>query len=281
MIFVIENKDKTLIKKHLKQVDINEYDKHMEFTFKNRLNIDKLVDFIIEYFFEYVLKRKLGKFIDFGKVISTQDITYIKRNILENEFDEQIVKQYGSLYRINKLDLKSILEKIIQDIEEDNFINEIKENPILNIDGLINFRVEIFRTIANNILNSYIKKYYKEEDYYTFINELRSIKEKNPKANDTITISRKGDGYLVLNSKKQDISDDFFECTIDFDKYINVVLYTDLQFDIIESIIPYILEFSPEKIIYDETIIDNDEKSIVKIIKDLYKDNFIIEKNIN
>lgn len=148
--FLIKQNNTNLLNKNISNINIYEYSNMIEFNFKEKINYKELSDFILDYYIEDYFKPKISKFIKLNEFLDIYDSIYLSKLIKNDD----ILKTLN----IHNISYNKDLINILKDLTKSN-------TNILDINGIITFRNEIFLEFINSIINFYINKYLCNNNY--------------------------------------------------------------------------------------------------------------------
>lgn len=228
--------------------------------------------------YENVVMHYKDEYIDkFNNIVTTLIVdtirTFFEERILKriinvnyfyfDEFERNII--YDDCNEFLKQDDVEINEKIFKQIK-----NYIKENKNIVLEGVVNFRINDYVKILDNIVDMAVNKYIIEKEYKEFINLLKIyVNTTGTKADIMHLIYTNGESILLDKEKN----------IVQIDKNISNTKYlSDISFSSNDIALNTLLSILPKKLIIH--IIDKEDE-FINTLKLIFDDRIEICKACN
>ena len=253
-------------------------------------DIDKAKKIIYDYFpdkkvkveeEDYDSKYSLNIFSIKDKSLSKKDfynnISNMILDIILNIYSKDIIyKKINTDWKDIKTDDRKEVIKIASEIllDKDNFIvekeymnNQIKayitDNPIILVDGFINFRLKEFYSFINIIVEKGIEEFTAEKEYKEFIKILQYFVEVQEPKYDLVNLVFDDEDYKLIDEKDNIIDSDFFA---------DIVAEIDSEgISKADLLVSSLIVIAPKKLLIHLNE-DYKDEDIIKIITSVFQD---------
>ncbi|MGL4731822.1 MAG: putative sporulation protein YtxC [Clostridium sp.] len=169
-------------------------DDKCDVRFKKMFNL-YIADILFKELVEEFCKKNISKYlVDNFYFLKCEDIIEIKKEVLKTLTEEREINDYVIYYMNRKND---IVDKIVQFLEE---------NPEININGFITFRMKSFCKEIHDVIEKIVEKFMVEKEYNEFIKLLKYfIEVQESKIDELHIIINESGNYAVVDKYGEDM----------------------------------------------------------------------------
>ena len=209
--------------------------------------ISNLLSFmIIDEFEDMLMKRIIDKNYFYFDTLERNKILKNCYNILSDEYYAWFDKKFDALYN--------------------SLYSFISDNKILLLDGFINFRLQSYTAILDDIVSESVNNYIIEKEYMEFISLLK-LYINSQKNNSNIV-------HLIYNSSESILLDEHKNLILNSEEIFNAKYLSDISFSANDYTLNSLLNLLPKKIYIH--LIDNQIDEFINTLQLIFENRVSI-----
>lgn len=209
--------------------------------------ISNLLSFlIIDEFEDMLIKRMIDKNYFYFDSLEKNKILKNCYNILSDQYYEWFEKKFDSLYK--------------------SIYSFISDNTVLILDGFINFRIQNYTSILDDIVSESVNNYIIEKEYLEFISLLK-LYIQSQKTHSNIV-------HLIYNSPESILLDENKNLILHSEEIFNAKYLSDISFSSNDYTLNSLLNLLPKKIYIH--LIDNEIDEFINTLQLIFENRVSI-----
>ena len=209
--------------------------------------ISNLLSFlIIDEFEDMLIKRMIDKNYFYFDSLEKNKILKNCYNILSDQYYEWFEKKFDALYK--------------------SIYSFISDNTVLILDGFINFRIQNYTSILDDIVSESVNNYIIEKEYLEFISLLK-LYIQSQKTHSNIV-------HLIYNSSESILLDENKNLILHSEEIFNAKYLSDISFSSNDYTLNSLLNLLPKKIYIH--LIDNEIDEFINTLQLIFENRVSI-----